>query len=116
MGQLWRLTLPRFISPIPSEDSDHNVSCVRAKNYALSPVHANNGGNDWDLRLRKHFQSDFNVAASKVLLFVRIQFAQGIKQAAPAENLGAQLCTICADSEKLLQQYGNGHITVARRR
>src|SRR5258708_27540721 len=43
-------------------------------------------------------------------------FRSGIKQAAPAENLGAQLCTICADSEKLLQQYGNGHITVARRR
>ncbi len=92
MGQLWRLTLPRFISPIPSEDSDHNVSCVRAKNYALSPVHANNGGNDWDLRLRQHFQGDFNVTASEVRLFVRIHFAPGMKQAATAEHLRVKLC------------------------
>jgi hypothetical protein len=56
------------------------------------------------------------VETTKVLLLVRIQFAQGIKQAASAENFGAKLSAICAGFQELLQQYGNSHIAVAGRR
>src|SRR5947199_277586 len=90
----------RLISIIPLQNPDYRIACIRTKDDALSAIHANSSGSDGDLRFRKDFQSDFNVAASNVLLLVRIRFAQGIEQTASAKHFCAKLCAICAGFEK----------------
>src|SRR5256885_2652018 len=109
-------SISRLISIIPLQNPDYRIAYVCAEHDALPPVHAHSSGNHGDLRFRKDFQSDFNVAASNVLLLVRIRFAQGIEQTASAKHFCAKLCATCACFEKLLQQYGNGDAAIARGR
>src|SRR5437660_1199070 len=101
---------------IPLQNPDYRIACICPKHDALPAVHANSSGSDGDLCFRQNFQSDFNVAASKMLFFMRIRLAQGIEQAAATKYFCAKLSTIRARFEELLQQYGNGDTAVARGR
>src|SRR5712692_363336 len=112
-GRLW--STGNSVS-IPPHYVGYCVACIRAKHDALPAVQANLGRDHRDLRLRQCSQSRLHVAAAKVLLFLRTRIAHGIEQAASPEHFGSELSPLCAGLQELLHQYGNGHISVTRRR